>query len=43
MRNATIFKKIVRLLAYADDVDIIGRTKRDLTVAFSAIERDSTK
>ena len=42
-RNGTIFQKSVQLLAYADDNDIIGRTKRALTDAFSAIERESTK
>ena len=42
-RNGTIFQKSVQLLAYADDIDIIGRTKRDVTAAFSAIERESTK
>ena len=42
-RNGTIFFKSVQLLAYADDVDIIGRTKRDVTAAFSAIERESAK
>ena len=35
--------KSVQLLAYTDDIDIIGRTKRDVTAAFSAIERESTK
>ena len=35
-RNGTIF-------TYADDIDIIGRTKRDVTAAFSAFEWDSTK
>ena len=33
----------VQLLAYADDIDIIERTKRNVTAAFSAIERESTK
>ena len=42
-RNGTIFQKNVHLLEYADDSDIIGRTKRDVTAAFSAIERKSTK
>ena len=42
-RSVTIFQKSVQLLAYADDIDIIGRTKRDVTAAFSAIERESTK
>ena len=42
-RNGTIFYKSVQLLAYADDIDIIGRTMRDVTAAFSAIERESVK
>ena len=36
-------KKNVQLLAYTDDIDIISRTKRDVTAAISAIERESTK
>ena len=32
-----------QLLACADDIRIIGRTKRDVTAAFSAIERESTE
>ena len=39
----TIFYKSVQLLAYANDINIIGRTMRDVTVAFSVIERASTK
>ena len=42
-RNGTNLQKSVQLLAYADDIDIIGCTKRDVTAAFSAIERGSTK
>ena len=42
-RSGTIFQKSVQLLAYADDIDIIGRTKRDVTAVFGAIERQSTK
>ena len=42
-RNGTIFYKSVQLLAYADDIDIIGSTMRDVTAAFSAIERESPK
>ena len=38
-----IFQKIVQLLAYADDINIIGHTQRDVTAAFSAIERESTE
>ena len=37
--NGTIFQKSVQLLAYAEH--IILRTKRDVTAAFSAIERES--
>ena len=40
-RNGTIFYKSVQLIAYADDIDIIGRTMRNVTAAFSAIERES--
>ena len=42
-RNGTIFYKCVQLLAYADDIDIIGRCKRDVTAAFSAIEKESSR
>ena len=42
-RSGTIFQKSVQLLAYAVDIDIIRHTKRDVTAAFSAIERESTK
>ena len=41
-RNGTI-KKYPEVFAYADDIDIIGRSKRDVTADFSAIERESTK
>ena len=41
--NGTIFYKSVQLLAYADDIDIIGRTMRDVTAVLSAIERESGK
>ena len=33
--SAAIFYKSVMLLAYADDVDIIGRSEREVAVAFS--------
>ena len=42
-QNRTIFQKCVQLCAYANVIDIIGRNKRDVTVAFSAFERESTK
>ena len=42
-RNGTIIQKSVQLLAYADNIDIIGCTKLDVTAAFSAIEWESTK
>ena len=34
---APFFYKSVQLLAYADDIDNIGHTMRDVTTAFSAI------
>ena len=40
-RSGTIFQKSVQLLAYADDIAIIRRIKRDVTAAFSAIEQES--
>ena len=43
LESGTIFYKSVQLLAYADDIDIIGRTMRDVTATFSAIERESAK
>ena len=42
-RNGTIFYKSVQFRAYACDIDIIGRTMRDVTAAFSAIEQESVK
>ena len=42
-RNGTIFYKSVQILAYANDIDVIGRMMRDVTAAFSAIERASAK
>ena len=40
---AKIFSKSVQLFGYANDFDITEYTKRDVTVAFSVIERKSTK
>ncbi|XP_020806218.1 uncharacterized protein LOC110182509 [Drosophila serrata] len=43
-RTGTILtNRCVQLLGYADDIDIIGRTKRDVTAAFGAIEKESAK
>ncbi|XP_060665319.1 uncharacterized protein LOC132797575 [Drosophila nasuta] len=43
-RTGTILtNRCVQLLGYADDIDIIGRTKRDVTGAFGAIEKESAK
>ena len=39
--NGITFRKSVQLLAYADHIDIIGRTKQDVIAAFSAIEWES--
>ena len=38
-----LFLKNVQLFSYADDIGIIGFTKRDVTAAFSAIDRKSTE
>ena len=41
---ALFLKKVsFELFVYADDIDIIERTEREVTVAFSAIERESAK
>jgi sorting nexin-29 len=37
--NGTIFYKLVRLLAYADDTDIIARSQTALKEAFLSLER----
>ena len=36
--SGTIFNRSHMLLAYTDDVDIIGRKLRDVTAAFSGIQ-----
>jgi sorting nexin-29 len=38
-----IFHKSAQILAYADDVDIVARTKATLIEAFSALEKSSKK
>jgi len=43
LSGTILSNRSVQLLAYADDIDIIGRTKRDVTAAFNAIERESAK
>ena len=42
-RNGTVFYKSVQLLVYTDVIDKIGRTMRDVTAAFRALERESVK
>ena len=39
--NKTISSKSHMLLAYADDIDIIGRNLREVTAVFSRIEKQS--
>lgn len=34
--RSTIFQKSTQILAYADDIDIIGRTRESVSEAFSA-------
>jgi hypothetical protein len=37
--RGTIFYKSVQILAYADDIDIIGRTQSAMTEAFTSLEK----
>jgi len=41
--NGTIFYKSVMPLAYADDIDIIGRSKREVSSAFSKFVKEAEK
>ena len=42
-RSGTIFYKSVMLLAYADDIDIIGQSTREVSAAFSRLEKESSR
>ena len=42
-RSGAIFNMSFQLLAFADDIDIIERCKRDVTAAFSAIQKEYEK
>ena len=42
-RTGTIYTKQHMLLAYADDIDIMGRTLRAVTAAFEKVEKESAK
>ena len=41
--EAVIFYKSVQLLAYTDDIDIIGISKKAVTAVFFAIKKESPK
>lgn len=41
-RNGTICTKYVQLLAYVDDIAIVGHTKQEVTAGFSGIECETT-
>ena len=41
-RSGTVSQKSVQLLAYADDINIIWHTKRDVTAVFRDIEQEPT-
>jgi sorting nexin-29 len=41
--RGTIFYKCVQILAYADDIDIIGRTQRAMKEAFISLEKAAKK
>ena len=43
LNSTTSKKKSLQFSAYVGDIDIIGRVRRDLSAAFRAIERESTK
>jgi sorting nexin-29 len=38
-KRGTIYHKSVQILAYADDIDIIGRTERAVREDFENLER----
>ncbi|XP_054084799.1 uncharacterized protein LOC128921370 [Zeugodacus cucurbitae] len=42
-REGTIFYKSVQLLAYADDIDIIGNNTRAVSSAFSRLDKDAKR
>lgn len=42
-RPGTIFYHCVQLLAYADDIEIIVRSKQNISEAFAAIKSESAK
>ena len=41
--RGTIFQRSIQLLGYADDIDIIGRSKRDVSGAFLRIATEAKK
>ena len=41
--NGTIFNKLTQILAYADDIDIIGRSQAAVRDAYLALEREANK
>lgn len=43
VNRGTIFNKSTQLLAYADDIDIVGRSHRDVTAAFVKIDEAAGK
>lgn len=42
-RSGTIFYKSVQLLAYADDIDIIGLNNRAVSSAFSKLDKEAKR
>jgi hypothetical protein len=42
-KTGTIYNKETQLLAYADDIDIVGRSQSAVRDAFLALEREAAK
>ena len=41
--RGTIYFKSAQLLAYVDDIDVIGRSQRDVKEAFKSLETEAAK
>jgi hypothetical protein len=41
--TGTVYNKVTQLLAYADDIDIVGRSQSAIRDAYLALEREAAK